>query len=321
MSVLISIIIPVYNVEKYLSQCLDSIFSQDFTDYEVICVNDGSTDNSLKILRQYEQKHQNLHLIDKQNGGTAAARNAGLKIAQGDYTWFIDSDDWIEPDSLRILAENLTDDPDIVCFNGKLWYENSGKIEFDEIKPEKFASGWDYYNQYALASRKFHFVCVVLRLYKTEFIRKHQLFFDTSVTHEDNLWIPKVMYYAGKLQCISDKVYIYRIREGSKMQTQSPQRIFDIVTVANKLAEFFNPITGIDKRKLYREIAGEYFKGFVPAEQLKYGKNDNELRKRINWKNYKTVSIYPRHRRIYFLLKIHPVLFRIYFNLEKRLKS
>ena len=153
-------------------------------------------------------------------------------------------------------------------------------------------------------------------MYKREFLLNNNLFFEEGLFHEDNLFTPIACYYASKVKVIPDILYIYRIRGGSITQTQNPQRIFDIVTVANKLSSFFIPLIGIDKRTIYREIAGEYFKGFMAEERKIYGKNDLELIRRINWKHFKEVSVYRRHKRIYQLINIHPVLFRCYVRLE-----
>lgn len=321
MSLLISIIIPVYNVEPYICQCLDSIFEQETDNYEVICINDGSTDGSATILDEYAAKYPNLKVQHVTNGGTAKARNLGMELAQGEYIWFVDSDDWIQPGAIPALTNWIEQKrPDILNFSGSLYIENAKKIESDELFNEELLSGWVYYNKYALVGRKFHFVCVVLRLYNTEFIRSHNLWFDTTVTHEDNLWIPQIMYYAQSVYSVPENLYIYRIRQGSKMQTQSPQRIFDIVSVANKLATFFIPISNIDKRTVYREISGEYFKGFMPEERKKYGNNDKELIKLIDWESFKSICVYPRHKRIYQLIRLHPILFRTYIWLENKFK-
>ncbi len=107
----ISIIVPVYNVEKYLTQCLDSLLDQGLSaeEYEIICINDGSKDCSLKILQEYESKHSNIVVIDKENGGVSSARNAGIERAKGEYIWFIDADDWIARKCLGDLVKILKD--------------------------------------------------------------------------------------------------------------------------------------------------------------------------------------------------------------------
>jgi glycosyltransferase involved in cell wall biosynthesis len=284
-------------------------------------VNDGSTDGSLKILREYESKYTNIVLIDSLNGGTASARNKGIEIAQGDYIWFVDSDDWIEKDALQLLGDKLTDKVlDILCFNGKLTYEEDGRVEQDKGFVDLNLSGWEYYNKYALSKRKFHFVCVVLRLYRREFLLKNGLFFEKGISHEDNLWIPKVLYYAQSVSVIPDSLYVYRIREGSKMQTQNFKQVVDTIRVANMLSDFFIPIKNVDKHQVYREIAGEYFGAYMIENIKLFGNHDVTIKKQINWNSFKKVSIYPRHRQIYMLLSLSPHLFRIYIRLEKRIK-
>ena len=315
-----SIVIPVYNVEKYLEKCLNTVLNQNFTDYEVVCVNDGSTDSSLNILRDYEERYRQLKIIDTENGGTASARNIGLKNANGEYIWFVDADDWIEENSLQIFDSQLKDEQvDVLCFNGKLVYEKDGRIEFDEIQTENFTSGWEYYNKYALQGRKFDFVCVVLQVYHREFLIENQLFFDKDVSYEDNLWIPQVFYYAKNVKIVSDYLYFYLIREGSKMTTTStnPKRVFDLVNTANKLSEFFIS-KQIDKSVVYREIAREYFRGFIPEQKLVPYK---ELKKTINWHFYKAVSQYPRHKIIYRCLRISPFFFHVFLKVEKIMKG
>ena len=313
----ISIIIPVYNVEKYLEKCLNSVLNQTFTDYEVICVNDGSTDGSLTILRDYEKQFKNLIVIDTENGGTASARNIGLENAKGEYIWFVDSDDWIEENSLQILDSQLKNEkPDVLCFNGKVVYEEDRHIEFDEIQPENFTSGWDYYNKYALQGRKFHFVCVVLRVYRRNFLIENDLFFDKNVSFEDNLWIPQVFYYTKNVKVIPDYLYFYLIRAGSKMANFTQERAFDSINVANLLAGFFIP-RNIEKRTVYREIAGMYFSIFVPPKNII---PDKEIRKHINWEYFKAVAQYPRHKIIYHCLKVNTFVFLLFLKIEKILK-
>lgn len=111
-----SVIIPIYNSEKYLAKCLDSIFVQKGS-FEVIAVNDGSTDNSLNILEQYAKKHSNMKIITQKNQGVSAARNAGFKVAKNKYVTFIDSDDWLEPDAFSIVQKVLKKDNSDVLLN------------------------------------------------------------------------------------------------------------------------------------------------------------------------------------------------------------
>ena len=125
-----SIIIPVYNVEQYLQDCLNSVVKQYYIDYELICVNDGSTDGSLVVLEEYQQKYPQITIISQQNKGLSAARNAGIQAAKGDYLFFLDSDDWIEPNTLEMLARKQSGE-DLICFNGRRVFEDGTTEEPD----------------------------------------------------------------------------------------------------------------------------------------------------------------------------------------------
>lgn len=317
---LISVIIPVYNVELYLAECLDSVLAQTYPHYEVICVNDGSTDGSQVLLDNYVAKYDKIQVINQKNKGLSAARNAGIATAKGDYIFLLDSDDKIEKHAFETLVAKSNGE-DFICFNGKRYFEETNTEDIpDEGISAKFESGWDYYNQFALIDRKFHFVCTVLRLYRREFLLQHKLHFQEGIFHEDNLFTPIACYYAQKVKIIPDCLYIYRIRKGSITQNVKAKRLLDIVYIANTLAEFFISKDDIDKKTIYREIAGSYFRGFMPEEIKAYGNNDSILRSKINWHFYQKISIFPRHKRIYRLLKVHPALFRCYLLTEKWLK-
>ncbi len=129
---LISIVIPVYNAEKYLPKCLDSILDQTYSNLEVICVNDSSPDNSLEVLNRYAEKDSRFHVIDKENEGVSAARNAGLSEAFGEYVMFVDADDWIDAETCQIAVNAMTDyQADVI-----LWSyvsENHGNQSFKKL--------------------------------------------------------------------------------------------------------------------------------------------------------------------------------------------
>jgi len=126
----LSVIMPVYNVGKYLPMCLDSIICQTLDDIEVICVNDGSTDESLSVLQEYKEKDNRIVIIDKKNEGSGVARNTALAIAQGEYIYFVDGDDWLDNNSvLKMLYEKaVADELDILIFGGLSCYEKEGQI-------------------------------------------------------------------------------------------------------------------------------------------------------------------------------------------------
>ena len=281
-----SIIIPVYNVEQYLRDCLDSVLNQTFSDWEAICVNDGSTDGSSVILDEYAAKDSRFKMISQNNAGTAAARNTGLKVANGDYIFFLDSDDWIEDYALQILADSVNDE-DVLCFSGKRYFEVTNTFNpADELTEKQYRNGMDYYNENALLARDFAFVCVVLRVYKRTFIIGNNLFFDEDVSFEDNLWVPIVLFNAQEVKVVHDVIYVYRFREGSKMQEISLARKKDMLKVANRLAAYFIPKRGFDKTVIYRAITHHYQVVLMNVRKDELA----ELNQLCDWKSYKIVS-------------------------------
>ncbi len=305
-----SIIVPVYNVQNYLLHCLESIKGQTYNNYEVICVNDGSTDGSDIILQEFCSQLQNYKVVSQKNKGLSAARNTGINASKGEYLFFLDSDDWIEEDTLEQLYSEINSE-DIICFNARKVKDNGILIGEDKYEAKLYQSGWDYYNEYALKASEVHFVCVWQRVYKRSFIINNELCFYEGIYHEDNLFTPITLYNAKSLKVVSGCYYNYRVREGSIAQTSSLKHAEDIICVANHLSDFFIPKLNIDKQIVYREIAGEYFKVFLYNDsKISY------LRKLVKWHNFKVVSKYPRHKRIFFLLRYFPVCLKFYLRFE-----
>ncbi len=129
----ISIIIPVYNVEEFICECVDSILSQSFSDFEIILVDDGSPDKCPEMCDEYARKDERIKVIHKQNAGPSAARNTGLLHARGRYIWFVDGDDYIAENALKIIAAQFKSNPDIIKFNVFSFYrgEHCKKIDLD----------------------------------------------------------------------------------------------------------------------------------------------------------------------------------------------
>ena len=296
-----SIIIPVYNVEAYLRECLDSVLNQTFADWEAICVNDGSTDQSEKILEEYAQKDARMHCVSKSNGGTSTARNVGMKEAKGEYIVFLDGDDWLELNALRMISDHLNEE-EILCFSGRRYFEETNSYHpADQLVEKSYPTGMDYYNENALLHRDFAFVCVVLRTYQRRFLIEHNLFFDEDVSYEDNLWVPVVLFHAQTISVISDALYVYRIRQGSKMREVSLARKKDLMKVANRLACFFVPKTSIDKLVAYRAITHHYQAVFDKSQ----GEGRKVLKSLCDWRLYRKVSRTKlRHRLNYWKNRI-----------------
>lgn len=296
-----SIVVPVYNVEAYLDDCLASLQSQDFSDVEVICVNDGSTDRSREKLSEWAGKMPQIRVIDRENGGLSAARNTGLQAATGDYVVFVDSDDWVEPTMLSRLAEEATGE-DMICFACRK--SDSGAT--DTLIPEQ-NDGWSYYNHHALEHREVPFVCVWQRCYRREFLEENNLRFREGILHEDNEFTPRACLKSKRVKVIPNVLYNYRIRSGSIMTTRGLRSKESLITIGNELSELFAKELNIDNTVAYQALTQCYQMAFIDNTR----EEDHQLKPMIDWHCYRRVSrTKPRHRINYFALLTSPTLFR-----------
>lgn len=300
-----SVIIPVYNVESYLRECLDSVLCQTFQDWEAICVNDGSSDNSLAILDEYAAKDSRFKVVSQANGGLSAARNTGIDNASGEYIVFLDSDDWIEYNTLEILDTHLRTPNsdlqplDMLCFSGRRYIESTHSHNPPDILTDTtYSTGMDYYNENALMHRDFAFVCVVLRAYRRSFIAESNLRFKEGIYHEDNLFTPLACYYAGRVRQIPDSLYNYRVRANSITDSNQSKRQRDMMGTANELASFFVTKTGFDKTIVYRAITHHYQVVLLNAPKSER----KELKQLCDWRHYRTVSRTKLRHRVNYLL-------------------
>lgn len=291
-----SIIIPVYNVEPYLHECLDSVLHQTFKEWEAICVNDGSTDGSLMILEDYATKDNRFKVVNQENGGLSAARNTGMDHSTGEYVLFLDSDDWLEHSALETIDAVIAGE-DMVCFSGRRYFDETKKFNHpDALACKSYTSGMDYYSENALLPHDFAFVCVVLRAYRRKFLIEKGLRFKEGIYHEDNLFTPPACYHAGHVRQIPDCLYNYRVRANSITDSHHAKRMRDFLYIANELASFFIPKSGFDKAIVYRAITHHYQVVFQKAT-----KEDKELRRLCNWRLYRAVSRTKLRHRINYI--------------------
>ena len=212
----VSIIVPIFNVDKYLDECIDSIVNQTFKNIEIILINDGSTDNSLQIAKKYQDLYKNVKLISQNNRGLSAARNAGLEQASGEFIFFIDSDDKISPYTIEHLFNSINkENSDFsACsfqyfsaddLNGEILHKewpinfekNSGKYKLTE----------DYEND----------LCCVAwnKLYRLSKIKKNSLSFVEGIIHEDISWLWSYLSHSKNYSYVNERLYYYRIRSES----------------------------------------------------------------------------------------------------------
>ena len=218
----VSVIVPVYNVEKYLAKCLDSLVNQTLKDIEIIVVNDGSTDDSQKIIDKYSKKYKQIKAYKKENGGLSSARNYGLKKVSGEYIAFVDSDDYVDKKMLEIMYQKITTDKlDIIACDILNVYENGKK---ESIKSNYHFSS-DNVKNYLLAP-----AAACNKLYSSKLIDK--INFKKGIYYEDLELIPKLVKYTNKIGFIEKDLYFYFQRNGSQMrELKFCDNLLDIFTV------------------------------------------------------------------------------------------
>ena len=214
-----SIIVPVYNVEEYLDRCIQSILKQQWTDYEVVLINDGSTDASESICRKYEDGRR-VKLISKENGGLSSARNAGLDNAEGQYIVFLDSDDYIEDNSLSLLAREINkNEADVYIIKARSIFEDGEQHDLHPDKPCKIYTRKEYF-----ASLNIYSACAPYMVYDRQFLQEKNLRFYEGILHEDELWSPQVLLHAEKICYTNVFVYYHCLRRGSITQSKNYHR-------------------------------------------------------------------------------------------------
>lgn len=215
----VSVIVPVFNKEKYLEECLDSLINQTLEKIEVICVDDGSTDNSLKILEEYEEKDSRIKVFTQENNGPGNARNNALKHASGDYIAFVDADDWIELDALRILYENaLENESELVLFNA-IEYLPNNQFRKRIYYPTDIDGTFNFLDNNDIVMNNFLIACT--KFHKLSFINENQLSFSENALFEDVYFHIKSMVKATNVSYVKEIFYNYRRTETNTRQSNS----------------------------------------------------------------------------------------------------
>lgn len=265
-----SIIIPVYNVEKYIGKCLESVKSQTFKDYEVIIVNDGTEDDSMKIAVKYP-----FTIINQENQGLSVARNRGVKEASGDYLIFLDSDDYWEKDLLKELTKSIKNDPDLIRFQIKQIDENNNSVDYKE-KGFRGLSGEAAFNKIV----KFHFVenawayCI-----KRKYWLKNKFQFTEGKFHEDFGIIPLVIIKAENVNSIEYVGYNYFQRANSIMNNNNYEK------TKRKVEDFYQHYLFLKKQINKTSFNKKVFMSFISNSLIiKIAELNNPL-----YKKYKTI--------------------------------
>jgi len=258
----VSVIIPVYNVAPYLKYCLDSLINQTLKDIEFICINDGSTDNSLEILNDYASKDERFIIINQENQGQGVVRNKGVEISKGEYIQFVDPDDWVELDMLETLYNFAkAHNSQVVKFNYTNYNDYSGKY-----KQQDFAKQIQKKYHYDLNKTPYYTWRILKRnclsvlgtyvwsyFYQTEFIKSNKIRFAPSKRGEDQLFADGAIVLADKIDYLNKYLYFYRIRSDSAVRIKSDTQLC-VFNNINLLKEF------LIEKNLFNELEEEWIK-------------------------------------------------------------
>ena len=236
----VSVIVPIYNVEKYLAECVDSILGQTFQDMEIILVDDGSLDASGQMADDYAARDKRVKVIHKENGGQSSARNAGMKIARGEYIYFCDSDDYISLDAIEILYETATkNDLDMVLFNADSF------LDKDDAENKALKRKAEWYKRYyerkvdygggikkgtelfaEMSASNEYRAAVWFQFIKREYCEGKHLRFYEGIIYEDNLYSLEALLLASRVMFVHKTLFHRRVRAGSTMTSRETFKNF-----------------------------------------------------------------------------------------------
>ena len=250
---LVSIIIPVYNVEDYLKRCVDSIIGQIYKNIEIILIDDGSTDKSGNICDDYLKVDKRIKVIHKKNGGLSDARNFGLNISQGDYVCFVDSDDFVSELYVEKLLENSLRTGADVCACNFYYIDEFNKKWIKAEKQEKIYKSDEAIKDIFTVKQNTE-VMVWNKIYKKELFDKNDIKFPVGKIHEDNFTTYKLYDKANYVSLINDKLYYYYQRSDSIMGKAFNKKRFDILIALKEIKKYFSKDNRLQKEVQCNEL-------------------------------------------------------------------
>lgn len=313
----ISVIIPVYNGEKYINQCLDSLLNQTFKDIEIICVNDGSTDTSLEILQEYAQKDSRIKIINQKNSRAAVARNNGLAQARGDYLSILDCDDFFDLDMFELMYNHAVKyDTDITFCKGRTFDDKTkvikeiGNINFEILPDKEVFSATDVADYIFQIDINWAWD----KLYKASFVKQNNFMFQTTEIHNDSFFAAYPLTKAERMSVLNKTLCTYRINidtsaTASSRRIKYPLSFYEVLTllkdnlIKDNTFEFF--------KQSFANFAVDIFCGYYEYADIKfkkeYLKNLNIEKVNISRAGYK-YFLNRKHLLLYIILSHKPLI-------------
>lgn len=305
----ISVIVPVYNTESYLRQCIDSILNQTFEDIEIICVNDGSTDGSLDILTDFEKRDTRVKVYTQENQGVGVARNRGLEYACGEYVYFMDSDDYLNDNALEDVLDIIEEKhADFVMFKIRNFNEDTGESIDDDYYTMPYLKdtvGDDVFNYSDVSKMALNLcVCQPGILFSHEFIK--DIRFPEGLLFEDNVFFTEALFKAERIVFYDEFLYNRR-KHTESTTTQISQKSLDTIDITNMLLDLCDEYEhDLHKKELYYRIfinIYNIFKKADPASKEKLFEKIKEdyLKYQDKWEgdDYFKNKLDPKYKHIY----------------------
>lgn len=290
---MISIIIPVYNVEEYLHVCLNSVLKQTYQDFEIICIDDASTDSSLEILEYFIQKDSRIKILKNDyNKGPGYSRNRGLDIAQGKYISFLDADDWLSPNAFEILIEKTEENNlDFLMFKNIVFYEENREFGMEEYYDMKFMDKFEneIFNHFDLDKTKLFVISNAPwnKFYLKSFLDKNNIRFpNENLIHEDNPFFYKVITSAKRISLTNKYLHNRRRRMGSIM-TLNNERLFDNIDIMYQILDVF-----FENEELYEYYKKEILTYITSVLNAKYYRIENKFKEKFFKEVQKAFKVY-----------------------------
>lgn len=310
-NVFFSIIVPVHNTEKYLNDCIQSVLEQNVENYEIILVDDGSTDLSGEMCDEYTRGCSAISVIHQENKGLSEARNSGMKVAKGKYLVFLDSDDMLAKNSLSGIDDAIEKNefPDIVVsrretFSGKEYVEQC-QYYFDENKLDQM-NRTEKYN--ALQSMRDCWLGAWIFTISNDFVKKNQLYFYPGILHEDEEWVPRIFFNANSIGFNNNYLYRNRVnRPGSITSTPNIKRLFDRLFIVDLLTCEFEKAKYLDKerdainQRISKIVFGVLCKASEYKNDIRYDELLQKLKKKIS---LLVLSNQRKHKIAYFACSV-----------------
>lgn len=321
----ISVIIPIYKVENYLDECIESVLCQSYKDIEVILVDDGSPDRCPEICDEYAKKDSRVKVIHKQNGGLSDARNVGLAASTGEFIVFLDSDDyWDDQDVLKKFIDIYNQYPSLelvqffskIDINGEIIYRNYPKIDFDIVNNSSLEETLSY-----LFARNIYPVSAWSKFIRRSILIDHGIWFEKGLLSEDYDWYFKVLNVITDFKLFPEIFYVYRLREGSITHSISDKHLSDVIWIIKKWTNYYGNYRTSRKSNLMFQILG-YLYAMLLSLVYK-GSNKDEYIKQINgYKYLLKFDMFPKTRIVLWMTRLLGLRLTItmlgYRNLKKR---